>query len=512
LKPPPRHKPKDTRPPPRGRILFDDGTPPIEAEAPAKGPDDQGLAPRRAAIAVLDAVLRRGQSMSDALEAMPKALTGSDAAFARAIAAGGLRRLNQIDAVLKTYLTKPLPVGAGPVPLILHAAAAEILVVGAAAHAAVDCANKLAAQDKGGKHFRGLVNAVLRKVTTEGRALYAAQDAAMVNTPPWAWEDWADTYGEATARAIAEAHLREAPLDISVKDPAQAAHWARELQADILPAGTLRRSAGGRIEALPGFAEGAWWVQDAAAALPVKMLGNVRGKTVIDLCAAPGGKTAQLAAAGARVVAVDRSGDRLRLLQDNLKRLGLDASVVAADALTWRPGELADAVLLDAPCTATGTVRRHPDLLINKSRGDVFRLAEDQAALLRAAIQMVKPGGHIVYSVCSLQREEGPEVVSALIPPTGPSSPFGLRRATSPTQVQGEDKEKHLPPAKRGGSPAEGGDGGHFVEHVPLTSAEFPALGPFIDSNGDLRTLPSQWADQGGLDGFYGARLRRLPG
>jgi 16S rRNA (cytosine967-C5)-methyltransferase len=466
LKPPPRHRPKDTRPPlPRGRILFDDGTPPIAAEEPARGPDDQGLAPRRAAIAVLDAVLRRGQSMTDALESIPKSITGADAAFARAIAAGGLRRLNQIDAVLKTYLTKPLPAGAGPVPLILHAAAAEILVVGAAAHAAVDCANKLAAQDKGGKHFRGLVNAVLRKVTTEGRTLYGGLDAAKINTPPWAWEDWADAYGEDAARAIAEAHLREAPLDITVKDQSQAAHWAKELGADVLPTGTLRRPSGGRIETLPGFAEGAWWVQDAAAALPVQLLGDVHGKTVIDLCAAPGGKTAQLAALGAQAIAVDRSGDRLKLLQDNLKRLSLEASVVAADALTWRPAELADAVLLDAPCTATGTVRRHPDLLINKSRGDVFRLAEDQSALLRAAMTMVKPGGTVVYSVCSLQREEGPDVVA------------GVASARS-----------------------------------PLSAADFPALTQFIDSNGDLRTLPSQLADKGGLDGFYAARLRRLPG
>jgi 16S rRNA (cytosine967-C5)-methyltransferase len=209
------------------------------------------------------------------------------------------------------------------------------------------------------------------------------------------------------------------------------------------------------------------------------LLGDVRGKTVIDLCAAPGGKTAQLAAMGARVIAVDRSGDRLKLLQDNLKRLGLDASVVAADALNWRPAELADAVLLDAPCTATGTVRRHPDLLINKSRGDVFRLAEDQGALLRAALSMLKPGGVLVYSVCSLQREEGPDVVAE----------------NSSHAAAGEVR----PQAGKGAT------------HLALTPAEFPALTPFIDSNGDLRTLPSQWSDKGGLDGFYAARLMRLP-
>jgi 16S rRNA (cytosine967-C5)-methyltransferase len=223
-------------------------------------------------------------------------------------------------------------------------------------------------------------------------------------------------------------------------------------------------------------------VQDAAAALPVKMLGDVRGKHVIDLCAAPGGKTAQLAAAGARVSAIDRNGERLRLVQENLKRLSLEASVVAADALIWRPAELADAVLLDAPCTATGTVRRHPDLLINKSRGDVFRLAEDQRALLAAAIQMVKPGGLIVYSVCSLQREEGPDIVASIAPPSRPSGA--------------------LPPPLAGGE---------LVRRIPISKGEFPGLDPFIDSNGDLRTLPSQMADKGGLDGFYAARLQRLP-
>ncbi|HAH08865.1 MAG TPA: MFS transporter [Alphaproteobacteria bacterium] len=437
-----------------------------------RGPDEQGLPPRRAALAILDAVLRRGQSMSDALDAMPSDLAQSDAAFARAIAAGGLRRLNQIDAVLKLYLTKPLPAGSGPAPLILHAAATEILVLGAAPHAAVDCANKLAAQDRDARHFRGLINAILRKVTTEGRHAYGALDAALVNTPPWAWEDWSAAYGSDAARAIAEAHLVEAPLDFSLKDASQSAHWAVQLQAEILPTGSLRRPAGGRITALPGFAEGAWWVQDAAAALPVRLLGDVKGQFVLDLCAAPGGKTAQLCAAGARVMAVDRSPERLALVQENLKRLSLTASVVAADVTEWRPEALADAVLLDAPCTATGTIRRHPDLLINKARGDVMRLAEDQVRLLGAALAMVKPGGTLVYAVCSLQPEEGPEVVQAVL---------------------------NAPPA------------GIRVQRLSAGSEMVGGQSLFLDALGDLRTLPSHWAERGGVDGFYAARLQRLP-
>jgi 16S rRNA (cytosine967-C5)-methyltransferase len=475
LKNPPQRS-KSKHPANSGRILFDDGTIETTVQAATAGrvsvPDEIGLAPRRAAIAVIEAVMQRAQSLTDALEAMPSDLSGPDAAFARAIAMGALRRSTQIDEVIKVYLAKPLPAGSGLAPLILHAAAAELLVLEAAPHAAVDCANKLAALDKNGRHFRGLINAVLRKVAGPGRAVFANLDGPRLNTPPWAWEDWAQSYGEATARAIAEAHLKEAPIDFSVKNPGEAKRWAEALEAQILPTGTLRRAAGGRIEALPGFVEGAWWVQDAAAALPVKLLGDVKGKTVIDLCAAPGGKTAQLAAAGASVTAVDRSGERLRLLQNNLKRLKLEASVVAADALTWRPNAPADAVLLDAPCTATGTIRRHPDILLNKARGDVFRLAEDQVPLLEAALAKVKPGGMVVYSVCSLQPEEGIAVVERVLCP-GKAAPFAQR--------------------------------------IPLRRGEIAGLDEFIDSNGDLRTLPCHWPELGGMDGFYAARLKRLP-
>jgi 16S rRNA (cytosine967-C5)-methyltransferase len=239
------------------------------------------------------------------------------------------------------------------------------------------------------------------------------------------------------------------------------------LQAELLPTGSLRRAAGGAIDVLPGFAEGAWWVQDAAAALPARLLGEVAGRPVIDLCAAPGGKTLQLAAAGARVTAIDRSAPRLERLRQNLARLGLHADVLAADAAEYRPPEPAAAVLLDAPCSATGTIRRHPDVARTRRPGDLAALAGVQDRLLDAALAMLRPGGLLVYCVCSLQPEEGPARIDAL-----------LQRDTG-------------------------------VERLPIAAAEIGGLAAAITADCDLRTLPSHWAEIGGLDGFFACRLRR---
>jgi 16S rRNA (cytosine967-C5)-methyltransferase len=261
------------------------------------------------------------------------------------------------------------------------------------------------------------------------------------------------------------AHLAEPPLDLSVKTEPE--HWAARVGGQVLPTGTVRLAGQGAVTALPGFAAGAWWVQDVAASLPARLLGSVDGRTVIDLCAAPGGKTAQLAAAGARVTAVERDALRLSRLADNLRRLSLSASVVAADVESWRPPAAADAVLLDAPCTATGTIRRHPDLSWARRPGDVVRLAKIQDRLLRAAAEMVRPGGVLVYAVCSLQPEEGPQRIAALLASGAP-----YRR-----------------------EPVVGGDVG--------------GLDMLIDAAGDLRSLPCHLADSGGMDGFYACRLRR---
>jgi len=428
--------------------------------------EPQGLGARRAALAALQILFFNERPLNEALEqALSKAsLEPRDAAFARAIVMMVLRRLGQLDHAIAAFLREPLPVRSGPAELILRIAAAELLFLEVAPHAAVSSAVALADRDNRARHFKGLINAVARRIAAEGQAILAVSDAEQLNTPAWAWAAWSAAYGEDTARAIARAHAVEPPLDITAK--ADAAAWAKTLDAELLPTGSLRRTAGGRIESLPGYAQGAWWIQDAAAAIPATLLGDVKGKTVVDVCAAPGGKTAQLAAAGAKVIAVDLAFGRMKRVMANLNRLGLHAEFEVADALEWRPKTPADAVLLDAPCTASGTVRRHPDVLWRKDLSDVMAQAALQRRLLEAAADMVKPGGTLLYCVCSLAREEGEDVIAAFL-----TDHSGFARSPiAPVEVVGET---------------------------------------FLTPDGDLRTLPCHWADRGGLDGFYACRLRR---
>jgi 16S rRNA (cytosine967-C5)-methyltransferase len=423
---------------------------------------------RQVAFEILAHALDRRRPLDQAIaahEGFPR-LEPRDRAFVRNLLATTLRRLGQIDAVLSAFLAQALPPRGRNVMQALRLGAAQLLFLGTPAHAAVDGSVRLA-DTRALASYKGLVNAVLRRVAREGAALVAGQDAPRLNTPDWMWRSWSGAYGEAGARAIAESHLVEPPLDLSVR--AEPERWAAALGGSVLPTGSVRRPAelGGAIEGLPGYADGAWWVQDAAAALPARLLGNIAGKSVIDLCAAPGGKTAQLAAAGARVTAVDRSAQRLERVRANLARLQLSAELVAADAASWRPAAPADAVLLDAPCSATGTIRRHPDVLWQKRPEEVSALAQTQDRLLRAAVEMVRPGGLLVYCVCSLEPEEGAPRVAALL---------------------------------------ESG----LVEPAPLRPGELPGISePAILTDGALRTLPSQWRALGGWDGFYAARLRR---
>ncbi|MBM3518517.1 MAG: MFS transporter [Alphaproteobacteria bacterium] len=429
--------------------------------------DREGAAARWAALRLLDEVLVRGRALDEVLRAHSAALDQADRAFAHLLAATVLRRLGQIDAALQAMMERPLPERAAAALGILRLGAAQLLFIGTPAHAAVDLAVHLAREVAPG--FGALVNAVLRRLAREGAAIVAAQDAPRLNTPDWLWQRWAETYGPATAHAIAMAHLTEAPLDLSVR--AEPGRWAERLAALVLPWGTLRRAAGGRIASLPGFAEGAWWVQDAAAALPVHLLatavaGGIAGRSVIDLCAAPGGKSAQLAAAGAAVTAVERAPARLERLRENFARIGLGATLVAADATRWQPERPAEAVLLDAPCSATGTIRRHPDVARRKRAAALPRLCAVQDRLLAAAAAMVAPGGVLVYAVCSIEPEEGSQRVAAFL--------------------------------ARGG-----------FARVPVQPSELGGHAELIDGAGDLRTLPCHLPEQGGLDGFYAARLRR---
>lgn len=331
-----------------------------------------------------------------------------------------------------------------------------------AAHAAVDAANHLAQADDKAVHFKSLINAVLRRVAREGKQTIDGQDVAHLNTPDWLWQRWVETYGEETTRAIASAHLAVPPLDIVTKGTPPGVPDAAPLFGHV-----WRHNEPLRVDTLPGYAEGDWWVQDAAATLPACLLGDVRGKTVIDLCAAPGGKTVQLAAAGAQVTAVERDGTRMERLKDNLQRLRLDADLIVEDARDFRPKNPAPFVLLDAPCSATGTIRRHPELPWIKGASDVTLCAQAAGELLDAASDMTAKNGLLVFAVCSLEREEGPEQVEDFLR----RRPEFSREVVAPHEIFG--------------------------------------LGELIDVNGDLRTMPCHLAQRGGMDGFYAARLRR---
>jgi len=420
---------------------------------------------RVAACELVVAVLDEGRPLDEALNATAsfEALAGRDRAFARAMATAALRRLGGIDAVLAQFLDRPLPETAAHGRAMLRIGAAQLLLMDTPPHAAVGETVEAANALRKSAGFAKLINAVLRKVSRDGAALLAAQPPG-ADLPAWLFTRWRATYGEATAAAIAQALQTEASLDVSVKT--DAAGWARRLGGALTSTGSVRLPEGGAVDQLPGFTEGEWWVQDAAAALPARLLGDVRGKAVLDLCAAPGGKTLQLAAAGAWVTAVDRSSERLERLRENLARTKLEATVIARDALNLRIKDPFDAVLLDAPCTSTGTLRRHPDVAWLRRPSDVQSLADLQGRLLAHAATMVKPGGMLVYAVCSLEPEEGPAIAAQAL-----KSGAWTRAPIARGEIEGGDE--------------------------------------FITTDGDLRTLPSHWGEIGGLDGFYAVRLVR---
>jgi 16S rRNA (cytosine967-C5)-methyltransferase len=435
-----------------------------QKSVPAEG---AGLQARRLAVRVLTAVLGDRQPFDDAFAAAAarpdySALEARDRGFARAIAATALRRRGQIEDLLARLLEKPIPADALEARGILMAGTAQLVFMDVAPHAAISLAVEQAKSSRRAHRYAGLTNAVLRRAAREGGAIVANQDPATLNCPGWLQARWRRAYGDETAHRIAEAHLNEPSLDLSVKaDPEL---WAEKLSGRLLPWGTLRLTVKGRIEEIEGYAEGAWWVQDAAAALPALLLGNVKGLRVADLCAAPGGKTAQLARDGARVTAVDVSAGRFRRLKDNLARLNLDAETVQADICEWTPAEPFDAVLLDAPCSATGTIRRNPDIAYLKSSADIDALVAVQGRLLKRAASLVRPGGILVYSTCSLEPEEGEQQVAALL-----STCADMALEPAETAVQG------LP-------------------------------GEMLTHSGAIRTLPFHME---GMDGFFAARIRR---
>ncbi|MEO8716538.1 MAG: transcription antitermination factor NusB [Acetobacteraceae bacterium] len=407
---------------------------------------------REAAFDLISAVLDRHRPLEDALDRLP-ASPARDKAAAHRLAASVLRRLGSLDAVLEPMLRKPPP---APVRHVLRLGAAALLLLETPAHAAVATGVALV-RARGLAPFAGLVNAVLRRLAREGSTTLAEIDGPRADTPDWLWESWG-----VQARAIGSAHQAPAPIDLTKRAGTDSPPVGVQL-----PTGSIRVPAGTRVAELSGYSEGTFWVQDVAASLPARLL-NVRAdEYVADLCAAPGGKTAQLAATGARVVAVERDAGRIGRLRENLARLRLAVEIVQADAAEWEPPGLLDAVLLDAPCSATGTIRRHPDVARLKGPEDVRSATTAQDRLLGRAGRLLRPGGRLVYAVCSLQQDEGRPRIEQLL-----------------------------------------AGGGWRPD--PFTPEELADMPEARTLDGYLRTHPGMWAERGGMDGFFAARLVRV--
>ena len=447
------------------------------AERGRKPEDDiAGLAARQAAARLLGAVVDARtplDALTDAEHGHPqfRALSARDRALVKAILATALRYRVTIGKLIARRLDRPLPPNARSLEHILHVAAAQMLFLDVPDRAAVDMAVAHAKSDPRTVRFAALVNAVLRALgRVKDRAL-PAELKANDDAPDWFSARLKAAYGEERAATILAAHRAEPPIDFTVKSDPEG--WAERFGGIVLPTGSVRVARlSGPVQDLPGFAEGEWWVQDAAAALPARLIGDVRGLAVADLCAAPGGKTAQLVAAGARVTAIDQSRSRLKRLAANLERLKLSAEIVEADLLAYVPPVLFDAILLDAPCSSTGTVRRHPDVPWTKGPEDIAKLAGLQRRLLERAVGMVRPGGLVVFSNCSLDPEEGEDLHAAFL---------------------SADRR---------------------VAADPIRPGELPGIAPFVTAEGTLRTTPADLAGEtvalSGMDGFYAARFRRL--
>ncbi|WP_113372181.1 RsmB/NOP family class I SAM-dependent RNA methyltransferase [Rhizobium sp. SYY.PMSO] len=438
-------------------------------------PPKPGFAARAAAAKILGAVLDRKTPLDGMLDAEGGSaayttLGDSDRALVRAILNSALRHLPRIEAAISSLLDSPLPEGARALHHVLVVGATQILYLDVPDHSAVDLAVEQANRDPRNRRFAKLVNAILRRIGREKQDILE-RVASVPAMPGWFLSRLEAAYGAPAARRISDTQLEPAAIDLTVKSDAEG--WAKRLNGVVLPTGGVRLAAfEGSIPSLDGFEQGEWWVQDAAASIPAKLFGPLAGKRVVDLCAAPGGKTAQLILAGAKVTALDQSANRLKRLSANLARLGLEAETVVADMSKYRPDELFDAALLDAPCSSTGTTRRHPDVLWTKGPEDIAKLAGLQERLLRHALTLVKPGGLVVFSNCSLDPEEGEDLVARLL--------------------------------------AESGN----VERVPIAAGDWPGLEAAISPLGAFRTTPDMLPQTdgfaSGLDGFFAVALRRM--
>ncbi len=419
-----------------------------------------GAESRLAAAELLHLTLDKRRTLDEAMELSESygELEGSDRGFARAIASSALRHLGWIDETVQPFLSRPLAATGIEIRALIRAGAAQVWFLDVAPHAAVNATVDAARLTKGARSGGSFLNAALRRVseaTPPGETLPAENI-----WPAWLRARFTDSLGTDGARALANAQRGEPALHLTAaRDPAT---LAALIGGPLLPSGSVE-TPGGAIEEIPGFAEGTWWVQDQAAALPAKLLAAKPGERVLDLCAAPGGKTLQLAATGASVTALDRSAPRLDRLHENLARTGLTADVIVADGETWSPEAPFDKILLDAPCSALGTLRRHPEGAWIKTEADVARFPAVQARLLAAATRLLAPGGTLVYCVCSPIAAEGRDVVNAAL--------------TSGSLVR-----------------------------VPVSAAECPGFEDCVTPEGDVVTLPGPSRD---CDAFYIARLAK---
>jgi len=419
-----------------------------------------GLAPRLAAAQLLHGVLQDGKMLSELVNGKDSPLRDlppGGKARAQSLASETLRHLEPIDIVLDQFLQKSPPL---KVRNALRLAACELLVDGIAPHAAVDAAVRQVRASRKTAHMAGLTNAVARRVAEHGPEIWADLDPQRL--PTWIATPVERAFGKDALRGIEAAHAKGAPLDLTLKDKSEAEELAKALDAEVLPTGSLRLHKPAQVSTMQGYDSGDWWVQDASAAIPVTLLGDLSGRRVLDLCAAPGGKTMQLAAGGADVTAVDVSKERLKRVRENLTRTGLTAEIITADAVRWDPAKPFDAILLDAPCSATGTIRRHPDLPFAKS-GEMKKLLGLQAKLLARAYGWLKPGGRMVYCTCSLLPAEGEGQMAKFL-------------------------ERHSE-----------------AKQIPVTGLP----DGWVDSFGGMRLRPDFWGDRGGMDGFYAAVIEK---
>ena len=432
-------------------------------------PTIEMLSARQIALDLLGHVLNRKQALDHAIENNKDfaELPARDKAFCRMLTTTVIRRLGQIDALIEKAAERPARTS--PVlSNILRIGVAQILFMAVADHAAVDTSVRLT-EAAGMIKQKGFINAMLRTITREGKAWLSKQDETRLNTPEWLLKIWINDYGLRGAAQIAQANLNEAPLDISIKNEDEREYWTSALNAIPIGPGTLRRQGGGSITELEGFSDGRWWIQDASAALPAYLFGTLHERTIIDLCAAPGGKTMQLAAQGAHVIALDRSAKRLQKLKDNAARLHLEKQieVMATDALAWAPQTPPDFILLDAPCSATGTIRRNPDVVHHKSPQDITHLTRVQGEILRHAYDVLAVGGILIYCTCSLQKSEGEEQIAKFL-------------AETPT-----------------------------ASKIAISDHEIGGLNACLTEDGDVRALPYHYAQHGGMDGFFISRITK---